>query len=127
MKKYEHLNEAEIANIVNDLPSDRTFIEVSNLFKVFGDNTRVKILFILLKRKLCVHEISLALNMSQSATSHQLRRLRDANLVKFTKKGKEVIYSLDDKCVKQILEIGLQHINEKQHLWLLIMKVKGAN
>ena len=95
MKKYEHLSQAESANINKELPSSDTFTKVSNLFKVFGDHTRVRILYALLDRQLCVHDISLALNMSQSAISHQLRRLREANLVKFKKNGKEAFYHVD--------------------------------
>lgn len=85
------------------------------LFKVFGDDTRVKILLSLLNKELCVCDISNLLNMTHSAISHQLKVLRDMNLVKTRKDGKEVYYSLGDAHVKVILNIGIEHIMEEDH------------
>ena len=94
------------------MPSDETFADLADLFKMFGDSTRAKILGCLQIRDLCVGEIAEVLGMSVSAVSHQLRILRGAKLVKGTKEGKEVKYSLDDDHVTKIMEYGLTHVNE---------------
>ena len=94
------------------LPDDEVIYEVANLFKVFGDPTRAKILSCLQFDDLYVYEIAEILGMSVSAVSHQLRVLRGAKLVKGTKMGKEVRYALDDDHVTKIMEYGLTHINE---------------
>lgn len=94
------------------LPDDETICELADLFKMFGDPTRAKILGCLQIRDLYVGEIAEALGMSVSAVSHQLRVLRGAKLVKGTKEGKEVKYSLDDDHVTKIMEYGLTHVNE---------------
>ncbi|HOE56875.1 MAG TPA: metalloregulator ArsR/SmtB family transcription factor, partial [Bacillota bacterium] len=82
------------------------------LFKVFGDTTRIKILCALFESEMCVCDIAALLNMNQSAISHQLRVLKQARLVKYRKEGKVVYYSLDDEHVKQVFEVGLMHVNE---------------
>ncbi len=94
------------------LPDEQTIYDLAELFKMFGDPTRAKILGCLQVRDLCVGEIAQVLDMSISAVSHQLRVLRGAKLVKRTKEGKEVKYSLDDDHVIGIMEYGLTHINE---------------
>lgn len=94
------------------LPSDDTLYDMAELFKMFGDPTRAKILECLQIRDLNVGEIAEVLEMSVSAVSHQLRVLRGAKLVKGTKEGKEVLYSLDDDHVTKILEYGRAHVNE---------------
>lgn len=94
------------------LPDDDTIYELANLFKMFGDQTRTKILSCLGIRDMYVCEIAETLNMTVSAVSHQLRVLRGAKLVKGLKEGKEVKYSLDDDHVTKILEYGLTHVNE---------------
>ena len=86
--------------------------DLSRTFKIFGDSTRIKIMYNIFDTELCVQEISLKINMTQSAVSHQLSILKDARLVKGVKKGKEVYYSLDDDHVKKIFELGCEHINE---------------
>lgn len=98
--------------IVGKLPDRETLYELSNLFKMFGDPTRVKILSCLQIRDMYVGELAETLDMSDSAVSHQLRVLRSSKLVKGTKEGKEVKYSLDDDHVTKILEYGLTHVNE---------------
>ena len=98
------------------LPDDETLYELANLFKMFGDPTRVKILSCLQMRDMCVGELAQALDMTDSAVSHQLRVLRTAKLVKGTKEGKEVKYSLDDDHVTKILEYGLTHVNEEKQI-----------
>lgn len=98
--------------IVGKLPDRETLYELSNLFKMFGDPTRVKILSCLQIRDMYVGELAETLDMSDSAVSHQLRVLRSSKLVKGTKEGKEVKYSLEDDHVTKILEYGLTHVNE---------------
>ena len=94
------------------LPDDDTIYDLAALFKMFGDPTRAKILSCLQIRDLYVGELADILGMNDSAVSHQLRVLRGAKLVKGTKEGKEVRYSLDDDHVNKIMEYGLTHVNE---------------
>lgn len=94
------------------LPDDETIYQLAELFKMFGDPTRAKILGCLQIRNLYVGEIAEVLGMSVSAVSHQLRVLRSTKLVKGVKEGKEVKYSLDDDHVTKIIEYGLTHVNE---------------
>ena len=94
------------------LPDDDTLYELAELFKMFGDPTRAKILGCLQVKDMYVGEIAQIVGMSVSAVSHQLRVLRGAKLVKGTKEGKEVKYSLDDDHVTKIMEYGLTHVNE---------------
>jgi Predicted transcriptional regulators len=92
---------------------DRVF-DLAELFKIFGDSTRLRILSALLNHELCVCDISEVLEMNQSAISHQLRVLRTAGLIKVRRSGKSAFYSLDDDHVKKIIEMGFEHINEKK-------------
>lgn len=95
------------------MKEDKEFIsKLSEFYKLFGDTTRLRILYALLDSKKCVSEISEQLEMSQSAISHQLKLLRLYNLVKYEKKGQSVFYSIPDKHVKGILEYGYEHIGE---------------
>ena len=94
------------------LPSNEVLYDLANLFKMFGDPTRVKILSCLQIRNMYMGELAETLDMTDSAVSHQLRVLRSSKLVKGTKEGKEVKYSLDDDHVTKILEYGLTHVNE---------------
>ena len=87
-------------------------IDLSELFKIFGDSTRVKIINALLTKELCVNEISEATNVSQSAISHQLRLLKQAKLVKYRKDGQTTYYSLADDHVEKIFLMGVEHIEE---------------
>ena len=105
-------NQTDINSIKNRLPDEETLNDVSNLFKMFGDRTRVKILSCLQIRDMYVGELAQSLDMTDSAVSHQLRVLRSAKLVRGTKEGKEVKYSLADDHVTKILEYGLTHVNE---------------
>ncbi|MDP4093483.1 MAG: metalloregulator ArsR/SmtB family transcription factor [Bacillota bacterium] len=104
-------------NVVNEvrekMPDEENLYDLAELFKVFGDTTRIKILWALAESDMCVCDISVLLNMTQSAISHQLRVLKQARLVRNRKDGKIVFYSLDDAHVKQIFNQGLIHINEK--------------
>ncbi|WP_408033294.1 ArsR/SmtB family transcription factor [Thermacetogenium phaeum] len=95
------------------MPDDECLFDLAELFKVFGDTTRVKILFALFKAEMCVCDLATLLRMSQSAVSHQLRVLKQARLVKCRKEGKMVYYSLDDEHVKQIFDQGMAHITHR--------------
>ena len=98
--------------IKNKMPNTEMIYDLAELFKVFGDSTRMGILSALEVSDLCVSDISDVLGISISAVSHQWRVLRNSKLVKATKNGKDVIYSLDDDHVSKIIECGLSHINE---------------
>jgi DNA-binding transcriptional ArsR family regulator len=95
------------------MPEEEKLYDLAELFKVFGDTTRIKILYALSAAEMCVCDIAVLLNMTQSAISHQLRVLKQARLVKFRREGKVVYYSLDDEHVKQIFDQGLIHIKEQ--------------
>lgn len=86
--------------------------DLAELFKIFGDPTRIKILYAMLDTELCVNDISGRLQMSQSSVSHQLRILKTAKLVKSRREGKSIFYSLDDEHVRSILSMGMDHIME---------------
>ncbi|GLC29499.1 ArsR/SmtB family transcription factor [Clostridium omnivorum] len=104
----------DIVNKVKDnMYSEETFYDLAELFKVFGDATRIKILSILFQAEMCVCDMAALLGMTQSAISHQLRVLKQARLVKYRKEGKVVYYSLDDDHVNHIIDQGLLHIGEK--------------
>ena len=94
------------------MPDDEVLYELADLFRVFGDSTRIKILYALHDSELCVQEIADALGISQSAISHQLRILKDSKLVRFRRDGKTVFYALDDDHVRNLLNMGMEHIEE---------------
>ena len=94
------------------LHSKELLYGLSEFYKIFGDQTRLRILDALLNKPLCVNEISELLDMTQSAISHQLKNLRTSNLVKTDKIGKNVYYSISDEHIKIILKYGLEHISE---------------
>ena len=98
--------------VCRSLPDDERLYLLAEFFKVFGDSTRIKILSCLKISPMCVCDIARALGMTKSAISHQLRYLRQAKLVKPKKKGKEVVYSLDDDHISSIFECGLAHVDE---------------
>ena len=95
-----------------ELPDDEVLYELADLFRVFGDSTRIKILYALHDNELCVQDIANAVQLSQSAVSHQLRVLKDTKLVRFRRDGKTVYYALDDDHVRSILSMGMDHIEE---------------
>lgn len=105
-------NQQVLNKIKSDLPDDIMTNKVSDVFKVFGDNTRIRILWALFDKELCVFDISEALGMTQSAISHQLRTLKQARLVKAKRVGKNTFYSIDDDHVKRIIEQVLIHLDE---------------
>lgn len=105
-------NEVKLKNIASIQPPEEILYELAELFKVFGDSTRIRILYVLFENELCVGDIAELLNMSQSSVSHQLRILKDAKLVKFRREGKSIYYALDDEHVYHIIEMGMEHVEE---------------
>ena len=101
-----------VSEVTSQLPDDEILYDLAELFKVFGDSTRIKILYALSERELCVCDISELLGVSQTAISHQLRVLKGAKLVKYRREGKNVFYSLDDDHVRSIINQGMENVEE---------------
>jgi ArsR family transcriptional regulator len=108
----EVIHENVVKRVRKTMPKDEDFYDLADLYKMFSDSTRVRILWALSREEMCVCDIAVLLNMTKSAISHQLRSLRFANLVKYDKRGKEVYYSLADSHVKDIFKKGFEHIHE---------------
>lgn len=117
----EDINENNESNIIRidvvnkvkeNIFNDEKIYEIAELFKVFADSTRMKIICCLKEKELCVGELAFLVNTTQSAISHQLRVLKQAKLVKYRKEGKVVYYSLDDEHVDEIVMKGSEHIEE---------------
>ena len=103
----------DLLKIVNEtLPEETELYDLAELFKVFGDSTRIRILFVLFEAEVCVCDLAKALNMTQSAISHQLRILKQNKLVKSRREGKSIFYSLADDHVRTIINQGREHIEE---------------
>lgn len=111
MDKCKVCSENLLDTLKNEMPADEVLYDLADFFKVFGDSTRIKILYSLFKSEMCVSDLANILGLKQSAVSHQLRLLKTARLVKYKKQGKMVIYSLDDDHVEKILDQGFNHIN----------------
>ena len=103
----------KIEQIKQSMIKEEVLYDIADFFKVLGESTRLKILYALLKGEVCVGELSESLDISQSSVSHQLRTLRQNNLVKFRKQGKVVFYSLDDAHVEDLLNQSLEHLLHK--------------
>ena len=104
---------APLLKIVNEkLPPEDELYDLAELFKIFGDSTRIRILFVLFEAEVCVCDLAEALNMTQSAISHQLAILKQSHLVKGRREGKQVFYALADDHVRTIIAQGLEHIEE---------------
>ena len=99
-----------VKQVIDALPDEEILYDIAELFKVFGDSTRIKIICALFESEMCVYDLAATLNMTQSAISHQLRILKGAKLVKNRRDGKLMYYSLDDEHVKQIFDAGYKHI-----------------
>ena len=120
VKEYMHsevceanvIHQDAVAKVRENMQDEDPIYEVAELFKVFGDSTRARIICALTVSELCVCDLSCLLNMSQSAISHQLRVLRSARLVKATREGRSVFYTLDDDHVARMFEQGLIHVTE---------------
>ena len=108
----EHTHENVLEKVRGMMPDEDVVYDVAELFKIFGDSTRVNILATLSKNELCVCDVAAVLNMTVSAVSHQLRILRHNKLVKARRSGKEVFYSLADNHVVKILELAIDHVKE---------------
>lgn len=106
------VNEKKTSIIIQDMPDDGLLMNLSELFKIFGDSTRIKILYVLSKSEICVCDISRLTDISQSAISQHLRILKQANLVKYRREGKNLYYSIADSHVHTIINMGIEHINE---------------
>ncbi len=102
----------KIGSIAHDMPDEGKLCELSEFFRVFGDSTRIRILYALSKSELCVCDLAQLLGASQSAISHQLQILRTSRLVRYRREGKTVIYSLDDEHIFSMLNIGIEHLEE---------------
>ena len=101
-----------VKRLLSEMPAEEALYDLAELFKVFGDSTRIKILYALFGAELCVGDIAQLLGMSQTAVSHQLRVLRTNKLVKGRKEGKIVFYSLSDDHVRTIIDQGMEHVDE---------------
>ncbi len=106
------VHEELVKAVTLQMPDDEALYDLAELFKVFGDTTRIRILYTLFESEMCVCDIAEVLNMTQSAISHQLKVLKQAKLVKNRREGKQIIYSLDDGHIANIITMGLEHIME---------------
>lgn len=104
--------ENELELIAETMPDDGILCELSEFFRVFGDSTRIRILYALSRSEMCVCDLSKLLGVSQSAISHQLQVLRASRLVKYRREGKTVFYSLDDEHIFSIINMGIEHLEE---------------
>ena len=105
-------HEDVVKRVLESQPAEEVLYDLAALFKVFGDSTRIRILYALIESELCVGDIAQLLNLGQSAVSHQLKLLKDAKLVKFRREGKVIFYALNDDHVRTILNMGMEHIEE---------------
>lgn len=110
--EFLHAHEDVIAKVNEQMPDDETLYDLADLFRIFADSTRIKILYVLFESEMCVYDIAQLLNMTQSAISHQLRALKQSKLVKYRREGKTVLYSLADGHVRTIIDQGMEHIGE---------------
>lgn len=115
MCQEAHVHESVLDRVKAQMPDDDTLCDVAEMFKVFGDITRTKILSALFEAELCVCDISEIVKMSASAVSHQLRILRQTKIVKSRRAGKEVYYSLDDEHISRIYRMALDHLDEERN------------
>ncbi|MDU4018381.1 metalloregulator ArsR/SmtB family transcription factor [Finegoldia magna] len=106
------IHEDNVKKAINTLPDDELIADLSDMFKIFGDQTRVKILMALESGEMCVCDIAAVMDMSQSAISHQLRVLKQSNIVKTRREGKVVYYSISDDHVKEIFDMAMVHVQE---------------
>lgn len=110
--EYIHAHDDIISQVNQNMPDDEILYDLAELFKIFGDSTRIKILYVLFESEMCVCDIAQLLNMTQSAISHQLRALKQSKLVKYRREGKTVFYSLADAHVHTIINQGMEHLAE---------------
>lgn len=110
----EHTHDVILEKVRHEMPTDELLCDLSDLFRIFGDSTRIKILFALFESELCVCAIAELLGMTQSAISHQLKKLKDANLVGNRREGKTIYYYLLDDHVRTIIAQGFDHLLEEK-------------
>lgn len=110
--QHVQLHPQAISQVAQNLPEDEVLYDLAELFKLFGDSTRIKILYALFESELRVCDIAQLLGLTQSAISHQLRILKGGKLVKFRRSGKTVYYSLSDEHVRSIINQGMEHVEE---------------
>lgn len=110
--EVECVHNSVVEEVKKEMPTDDDICDLSELFKVFGDSTRTKIISALFRAELCVCDISSVLNMTKSAVSHQLRILRQMKIVKTRRQGKEIFYSLDDEHIYNIYQMAYLHLKE---------------
>ena len=110
--EFMHVHEQIVDRVEKVMPDEQQLLDLSEFFKIFGDSTRIKILYVLSQSEMCVCDIATLLQMGQSAISHQLRVLKQMRLVSFRREGKTVFYSLADSHIQTILDQGMEHINE---------------
>ena len=109
---YMHLHEDVVRRVEAEMPEEGALFDLAELFKVFGDSTRIRILYLLFESEMCVCDIAQLLGMTQSAISHQLQVLKKSKLVKYRRQGKTVFYALADAHVRAIIGQGMEHISE---------------
>lgn len=109
---HTHMHDDVVRLVSDSLPSEEEIYDLAELFKCFGDSTRMKILFVLFECEMCVCDIAETLKMTQSAVSHQLQLLKQAGLIAGRRDGKSIIYRLADRHVRTIIEVGKEHIEE---------------
>ena len=112
--EYIHVYEDIVEKVNDRMPAEDDLDDLADFFKIFGDTTRIKILYVLLCSEMCVCDLAQILNMTQSAISHQLRVLKQMDLVKSRREGKTIFYSLADGHITTILSQGLDHIQEDE-------------
>ena len=105
------IHEDTVRNAMKNMPKETVFNRLSSFYKILGDETRCRIIFLLSQNEMCVCDIASALSMTKSSVSHQLKKMRENGVVKFRRSGKEVYYSLDDCHVESIFNTTLQHID----------------
>lgn len=111
----EVIHEDIVNKVRENMNDEKELSKLANFFKIFGDPTRLRIISALDQHEMCVCDLAVLLNMTKSAISHQLRTLKEAKLVKSRKDGRVVFYSLDDKHIQDIFEIGIEHIRHKDN------------
>lgn len=109
---FIHAHPALVETVRQEIPPEEMLYDLAELYKVFGDSTRIRLLYVLFTAEMCVCDLAQLLQLSVSAVSHQLRELKRARLVTFRREGKTVIYSLADDHVRRILDQGMEHICE---------------
>ena len=110
--EFIHVHEDVVEQVKENMPDDETLYDLADLFRIFADPTRIKILYVLFEAEVCVCDIAQLLGATQSAISHQLRALKQSKLVKYRREGKTVFYSLADGHVRTILDQGMEHVGE---------------